>query len=114
MGEHPDRWSEGHGNYIYLFSMHPHVMTRLREKVMRKVGPTDRPTYDHIRDMKYLYTVINEDTRPFNVWSSRHRTSYILTKRSHHDSESVNASTLPSTRHLDKPPQRQVPVTLFF
>lgn len=30
-------------------------------------------------------------------------TSYILTKYSHHDSASVNASTLPATNHLDKP-----------
>jgi hypothetical protein len=34
-------------------------MTRLREEIMTKVGPADRPTYDHIRDMKYLRAVIN-------------------------------------------------------
>jgi hypothetical protein len=34
-------------------------MTRLREEVLTKVGPADMPTYDHIRDMKYLRAVIN-------------------------------------------------------
>ncbi|KAG2139813.1 cytochrome P450 [Suillus bovinus] len=75
---------------LYLLSTHPHVTTRLREEIMTKVGPTDRPTYDHIRDMKYLRAVINETLRlfspvPFNV------------------RESVNASTLPATGHLNKP-----------
>ncbi|KAG2143713.1 cytochrome P450, partial [Suillus clintonianus] len=75
---------------LYLLSMHPHVMTRLREEIMAKVGPTERPTYDDIREMKYLRAVINETMRvfspvPFNV------------------RESVNASTLPATSHLDKP-----------
>jgi cytochrome P450 len=75
---------------LYLLSTHPHVMTRLREEIMTKVGPADRPTYDHIRDMKYLRAVINETMRvfspvPFNV------------------RESVNASTLPATSPLDKP-----------
>ncbi|KAG2139814.1 cytochrome P450 [Suillus bovinus] len=75
---------------LYLLSTHPHVMTRLREEIMTKVGPTDRPTYDHIRDMKYLRAVINETMRlfspvPFNV------------------RESVNASTLPATGQLNKP-----------
>ena len=41
---------------MYLFSMHPHVMTRLREEVIK---PTNRPTYDNIREMKYLRAVIN-------------------------------------------------------
>ncbi|KAG1809091.1 cytochrome P450 [Suillus subaureus] len=75
---------------LYLLSTHPHVMTRLREEVMTKVGPTDRPTYDNIREMKYLRAVINETMRvfspvPFNV------------------RESVKASTLPATSPLDKP-----------
>jgi hypothetical protein len=39
--------------------MYPHVMTRLREEVMTKVGPANRPTYDNIREMKYLRAVIN-------------------------------------------------------
>lgn len=75
---------------VYLLSMYPDVMTRLREEVMTKVGPTDRPTYDNIREMKYLRAVINETMRlfspvPFNI------------------RESVKASTLPATSPLEKP-----------
>jgi hypothetical protein len=34
-------------------------MERLRQEVLDKVGPTRRPTFDDIRDMKYLRAVIN-------------------------------------------------------
>lgn len=44
---------------IYLLSTHPHVLARLRQEIMTKIGPTNRPTYDAIRDMKYLRAVIN-------------------------------------------------------
>lgn len=44
---------------IYLLSTHPRVLARLREEIMTKVGPADRPTYEDIRDMKYLRAVIN-------------------------------------------------------
>ncbi|KAF7370079.1 Cytochrome P450 [Mycena sanguinolenta] len=57
---------------IYFLSTHPSVCTRLREEVLTHVGPARRPTYDDIRDMKYLRAVINESMRlfpsvPFNV-----------------------------------------------
>lgn len=39
--------------------MYPEVCARAREEVLAHVGPTRRPTYDDIRDMKYLRAVIN-------------------------------------------------------
>ena len=36
---------------------------RLREEILSVVGPTRRPTYDDIRNMKYLRAVINETLR---------------------------------------------------
>ena len=44
---------------VYLLAQHPQVMARLREEVYTKVGPTKRPTYEDIREMKYLKAVIN-------------------------------------------------------
>lgn len=44
---------------IYFLAMYPAVMTRLREEILAKVGPSRRPDYDDIRDMKYLRAVIN-------------------------------------------------------
>lgn len=44
---------------IYLMAMHPDVLRRLREEILEKVGPTRRPSYDDIREMKFLRAVLN-------------------------------------------------------
>ncbi|KAF7978575.1 hypothetical protein HWV62_45513 [Athelia sp. TMB] len=49
----------------YFLGQHPEVFQRLREEVLASVGPTARPTYDDVRDMKYLRAVINETLRLF-------------------------------------------------
>ena len=42
-----------------MLSQHPHIEKRLREEVFDKVGPTNRPTYDNMREMKYLRAFLN-------------------------------------------------------
>ncbi|KAL0949002.1 hypothetical protein HGRIS_009101 [Hohenbuehelia grisea] len=64
---------------IYLLAEHPHVLKRLREEILAKVGPSRRPTYEDMREMKYLRAVINEVLRlytpvPLNVRTSRKAT----------------------------------------
>ena len=44
---------------VYMIASHPAILDRLREEILSKVGPSARPTYDDIRDMKYLRAVIN-------------------------------------------------------
>ena len=44
---------------IYFLSQHPAVLQKLRAEILGEVGPHRRPTYDDIRDMKYLRAVIN-------------------------------------------------------
>lgn len=44
---------------VYLLSTNPDVLARLREEVLSKVGPSAKPTFDNIREMKYLRAVIN-------------------------------------------------------
>lgn len=44
---------------VYFLSLHPHVMSRLREEILNKVGPTRRPTFEDTKEMKYLKAVIN-------------------------------------------------------
>lgn len=44
---------------VYFLSIHPHVMSRLREEVLGKIGPTRRPTFEDMKEMKYLKAVIN-------------------------------------------------------
>ncbi|KAJ3013411.1 hypothetical protein NUW54_g1605 [Trametes sanguinea] len=57
---------------VYLMCLNPHVFQRLRAEVLEVVGPTEMPTFDHVRKMKYLRAVINETLRiycpiPFNI-----------------------------------------------
>jgi hypothetical protein len=42
-----------------MLAEHPHVLKRLRQEILTKVGPERRPTFDDFRDMKYLKAVIN-------------------------------------------------------
>jgi cytochrome P450 len=43
---------------MYMLAEHPQVMQRLREEVLSRIG-TDRPTYEDLREMKYLRAVIH-------------------------------------------------------
>ena len=38
---------------------HPDIAIRLRQEVLDTVGPTDRPNYEHIKEMKYMRAFIN-------------------------------------------------------
>jgi len=48
----------------YALSIHPHVTAKLREEVINIV-PEGLPSFDQIREMKYLRAVINETLRLF-------------------------------------------------
>ncbi|KAK0200205.1 cytochrome P450 [Desarmillaria ectypa] len=43
---------------VYMMCEHPDMLTRLRSEILEKVG-TKRPTYEDIRDMKYLRAFLN-------------------------------------------------------
>ncbi|KAI0652994.1 cytochrome P450 monooxygenase pc-3 [Cubamyces menziesii] len=48
---------------VYALAEHPQVMERLRAEVLSVVGPSQRPTYDNVREMKYMRAFINEVLR---------------------------------------------------
>ncbi|KAI0824721.1 cytochrome P450 monooxygenase pc-3 [Trametes gibbosa] len=57
---------------VYLLCQHPAVFKRLRDEITQHVGPIRRPTYDDIRNMKYLRAFLNETLRlyppvPFDI-----------------------------------------------
>ena len=48
---------------VYRMAEHPDILKRLREEILSVVGPSRRPSYEDIRNMKYLRAVINETLR---------------------------------------------------
>ncbi|KAF7293313.1 Cytochrome P450 monooxygenase [Mycena chlorophos] len=57
---------------IYFFTMYPDIYRRARDETLAQIGPTRRPTYEDVKELKFLRAVINETMRlypsvPFNV-----------------------------------------------
>ncbi|KAJ6571580.1 cytochrome P450 monooxygenase CYP63 [Mycena capillaripes] len=50
---------------LYFFAMYPAVCDRLRRDILDALGPEKSPTYDALRNMKYLRAVLNETLRLF-------------------------------------------------
>ena len=50
---------------VYMLAMHPDILQRLRDEIRSKVG-MQRPTYEDIKEMKYLRAFINGEP-----WSRR-------------------------------------------
>ncbi|KZP18350.1 cytochrome P450 monooxygenase pc-3 [Athelia psychrophila] len=75
---------------FYLLSQHPEAMVRLRQEVLDHVGPSARPTYAKVTDMKYLRAFINETLRLFPAVPVDIR-------------QSVNETTWPSADPAQKP-----------
>ena len=44
---------------MYILTQHPEVSSRLREEILAQVGPRRQPTYEDIKEMKYLKAFIN-------------------------------------------------------
>ncbi|KZT30241.1 cytochrome P450 monooxygenase CYP63 [Neolentinus lepideus HHB14362 ss-1] len=60
----------------YFMAMHPEVTRRLRAEVLHHCGPTGIPTYENIRNLRYMRAVIHETLRlfppvPLNIRESR-------------------------------------------
>ncbi|KAJ7075004.1 cytochrome P450 monooxygenase CYP63 [Mycena belliarum] len=50
---------------VYFFAMYPAVCDRLRHDILTTLGSEEPPTYDTLRNLKYLRAVINEALRLF-------------------------------------------------
>ncbi|CAA7269186.1 unnamed protein product [Cyclocybe aegerita] len=48
---------------VYMLSQHPDIEHRLRQEVFEKVGITSAPTYENMREMKYVRAFLNEVLR---------------------------------------------------
>ena len=44
---------------FYMLSQHPDVEKRLRQEIYETVGQTEKPTYDHMREMRYTRAFLN-------------------------------------------------------
>ncbi|PBK71210.1 cytochrome P450 [Armillaria solidipes] len=63
---------------VYMMCEHPDMVTRLRSEILGKVG-NRRPTYEDIRDMKYLRAFINETLRLYATVPENGRVSAVST-----------------------------------
>jgi cytochrome P450 len=46
-----------------MLAENPHILNRLRQEILETVGETRRPTFDDMKEMRYLRAVINETIR---------------------------------------------------
>jgi hypothetical protein len=42
-----------------MLADNPPVLHRLREEILSVLGPEETPTFEHVKEMKYLRAVIN-------------------------------------------------------
>ena len=59
----PDQTTNSITFAVYMLSKYPEVCKRLRQEILEHVGESRRPTFDDMKDMKYLRAVINETIR---------------------------------------------------
>jgi hypothetical protein len=45
-----------------MLADNPHVLRKLREEILSVLGHEQTPTFEHVREMKYLRAVINGET----------------------------------------------------
>ena len=60
---------------VYALAQHPRVLARLRAEVRATVGPARRPTYDDVREMKFMRAFINEVLRLYPLVQVRTQSS---------------------------------------
>lgn len=60
---------------VYKLAAYPEIAQRLRDEVLEVVGPTRRPSYEDVREMKYMRAFINEVLRLYPVVPNNSRTS---------------------------------------
>ncbi|KDR74359.1 hypothetical protein GALMADRAFT_580139 [Galerina marginata CBS 339.88] len=48
---------------FYMLTEHPDIEERLRQEIFEKVGPTGMPTYDQMREMRFMRAFLNEVLR---------------------------------------------------
>ncbi|KAF8189728.1 cytochrome P450 [Pholiota molesta] len=48
---------------FYMLTQHPDIERRLREEIFEKIGPVGNPTYEHMREMKFMRAFLNEVLR---------------------------------------------------
>jgi len=66
---------------VYCLADDPAILAKLRQEILTQVGRDRRPTFDDVKECKYLRAVINETLRlyppvPFNVRHCKHSTTW--------------------------------------
>ncbi|KAF8994419.1 cytochrome P450 monooxygenase pc-3 [Cyathus striatus] len=88
----------------YMPAEHPDIAQRLRDEVLNKVGATEYPSYENIRDMKYLRAFLNEVLRLYPPVPMNSRTA---------NKDTVFESKTPGTLPLYIPAGTRVSYSVF-
>ncbi|KAF9475902.1 cytochrome P450 monooxygenase pc-3 [Pholiota conissans] len=62
---------------FYMLTEHPEIEQRLREEIFEKVGPAGVPTYENMREMKFMRAFLNEVLRLYPPVPADARTSKV-------------------------------------
>ncbi|PPR07844.1 hypothetical protein CVT24_002989 [Panaeolus cyanescens] len=62
--------SKRRNHTLYMLTQHPEIEAHLREQIFDKVGPSQRPTYEAMRDMRYLQVLRLYPPVPFDSRTS--------------------------------------------
>ncbi|TFK21808.1 cytochrome P450 [Coprinopsis marcescibilis] len=60
---------------LYKLTEHPESVAKLRQEVLEKIGETQRPTFEGIKEMKYMRAFINEVLRLYPPVAFNERTA---------------------------------------
>ncbi|KAF9040806.1 cytochrome P450 monooxygenase pc-1 [Panaeolus papilionaceus] len=83
---------------VYVLTQHPEIEAHLREEIVDKVGAHQRPTYEAMRDMKYVRAFLNEVLRlyppvPFDTRTSTNSPVLLASKDASEPPTYISANT---------------------
>ncbi|KAH9478516.1 Cytochrome P450 monooxygenase 75 [Psilocybe cubensis] len=88
---------------VYMLSEHPDIEKRLREEIYEKVGPSEAPKYENMREMRYMKAFINDHPTQGTVHLRCTHSIYMTFIVMRFGRKSIAPVVLPATGPGEKP-----------